>query len=503
MSLALMAEPLPLTAEEVKPTERTPSSVPGPWWSTEDSGATTWLTNPQTERDQLWPNLGAPEQDENFKRVKAEDYLAAYLPLGGGFQRVPPETTTIMRNRTPVARQDRQQFDSRRRRPETGYSAEDVTHADLFAETVLVEDQLFLADIWFETAAEAAEFARHARPWLQGPLATRAWLRVGRGGRPVRVERAVWLSAEQPAGWTASPAGEPALAITLTSDLIARSDDLGFLTALRGVDWLRLAGLDDEAAIAGEIEISSKSSKWDTRVVHSFNTAAGARRSAAIALKRGSAFRLEGDEPTLRRLFETLAQRQAQGRGLGERTEEGFGQFALNHPAHLPPQPAPSAGAAGTASGSESVAPRSEAVGEPAGLRVRLAEAEPSRRQQREQILAFVGKTLDGLELRGADGRPAQWGKDFPARSQWQSLRHLVEAAKSLDDLAGTCQTLREHAEHASGRMWAYRVKNNPRLCEALDDGRRHCGDLAEQRLFLSYLCRWVVNQMDRTAEEQ
>jgi hypothetical protein len=446
--LALIAsQPLPLSALEARPTAA-PTS--GPWWAQPAAGSDVWRADPDRERDLLIPRKET-EDDVRFDRVKTDDYLASG---SGAWRRVRPAVRVQLRNQTPVSRVGRV-YDSRRFDDKAVASPTD--RGDLFAATVLAEDQLFVADIVLRTADVAARFGRVAGPLLTGAPADRSWLRLGRGGKPVRVDAWQWIDDTAPR----LPDQElMELTVTLTSDLIARADDLTFLTALDGDVLADLSGVPTARG-----KITVEESAVDTTIIHGFNASAGTRRAPALAIRRGSAVRLTprsaNDAVTLQELFKTLAQLEAQGLGLGERQEEGFGRFALNHAAHQP-----------------------RVVS--SGPAARVSQAGPAAAMPE----ATIERVLTFVEMAGLEKRCRR--RDFPSRSQWQWLRHEAEARTTADGLARLLDEVDEAADRLGGRRWATPVGATRRpLHKWMRD--ECCGTLTEPRTFLIYLARWVA----------
>ncbi|MCS7306403.1 MAG: hypothetical protein NZ602_15005 [Thermoguttaceae bacterium] len=490
----LQSLPMPLTAQEAKATERTTDPKAGPWWAqkaktTSSEAREIWLANPDTQRDLLLEEH--PPQGAKFKRIKTEDYLVGSGE--GPWYRVRPAVMTLMRNRVPVARVGRS-FDSRR----PTATADDLPRTgDLYSIEALAEDQLFLAEIVFDSHRTAQTFCQLAKSFLGGPdseASIRSWLRLGRGGSPVQVESYAWLEPGDPAACQESsqaPQANPqqnspqqtaTFTLTLLSDLIARAPDLTFYTCLHGAVVAQLAGLDESQLSA--VRIDTEVSRWDTRVVYGFNTASGTRRAAALAIQRGSAFRIEGPQDQLQILFKSLSNMESAGRGLGERQEEGFGRFALNHPVHRWPR-------------SETL-PQPETssmIQAPSDLDFMTLEAR--YRQRREKAIQKVLHTVKDWEI-------AKAGKMFPSRSQWQYLRHRVEAARSQDQLNQLLQQLQQRAEKLSGIMWKYPVSKNRPLWKVIDQAYKELQeDFYSQQIFLIYLCRWVVVELDRLRREK
>lgn len=519
----LCAMPLPLSAQERKATERKSNAGPAPWWISTNGDEKFWSPGGGNERDVLLqPPRSTEDADEQtterFKRIKSDDYLVTLD--GCNWRRVQPAFATVMRNRTPVARQSRT-WDSRR----SGAKGKDLTKAYLFSETVLVEDQLFVADLQFRTHEDACRFATASAPWLADAPEHRSWLRLGRGGRPVEIVRFQWLpdskpdaveqAAPDPPEPLPLPTGyylnresnrvdfdegrqEPfdagAFSLTLTSDLIARAADLGFHTTLTGSLLLELAGFDSGAEEGLQhIHVVRRASISETCVVHGYNTAAGTRRSSALAIRRGSAFLILG-ESRITELRDKLASLEVDGKGLGERTEEGFGRFVLNHPAHWNRV---SASASDSGSGQAPTSMTSSG-----GAAVGNADLQQQQRLQREATIRQVLELADSGPWKKIFGRASELPKDFPSRNQWQRLRHDVEVVGHQEQLDRLLAELTQHAHTLGGRMWACEIGQKP-LYAILGAARKTADGLSNQRTFLIYFCRWIVAQLERLAEER
>ncbi len=403
--------PLPLSAERIKATED-PGAGAGngdlPWWAGTTPPSDAW---PLSGRDRDALNLSERQRfaGGKYKRVKTPDLL--FSTDGNTYRLVRPKTMVLMRNRTPSHRAGRPAFDSRRPAGDTDPRALEGP-GDLFAETALVEEQFFLAEIRFNTQAAASAFNAVAATFRG---ANPHWLRVGRGGRPVEVVKVAWLPDSAPAQPTNPNPAPTTFTLTLRSDLIARAPDLGFHTTMDVATLAELAGVSKPGG-----RIPEGKSFEETRVVHGFNTAAGTHRTPALALKRGSAYRIESAPPEL---FQALHSLEAAGRGLGERTEEGFGRFALNHPAHTLAPISPTA------------AP---------------ANAPPPSARERVLAHAFDAFTQMRYNAGTAPPDPRTW----PSRGQWQQLRHRAEVARSVGQVQNLAEQLASLANLQSGAPW-------------------------------------------------
>lgn len=473
---ALQVSPVPASAERCSEGREGPSAERLPWWARGSPRPARWLEDPELEHDRLLEpprETGPFELDDGsrqgFDRIREESYLAS--ANGVDWYEAAPRFTTLMRNRTPVNRLART-ADSRREVVRAADVESDT--GDLFSETALREGQLFLVDVRLADAAAAGRFLRVAGGLLARDPDRRRWLRLGRGGRPAIVRRWEWLPEAPAAGGDGRLAewdGRPAFSVTLTSDAILRGDDLLFRDELSAADLAREAG----APCAG-CAVEPSRSAVSACEVRGFSTAAGTRRQTALALLRGSAVLVTADsEAELRPLFEGLRRLERSGRGIGERTQEGFGRLAVNSTVHRAPEPAPAGGPESTPAAPGGPADWREGV-----LKRVLAEAVPA--------LAGI-LPAPGEEDRGA----------FPSRNQWQELRHRVEPAPSDAELEAVLEGLVAHSARHAGRSWGRELqvagKRRP-LVEWLQASALELGELHERKTYLEHVCRWVVQRL-------
>lgn len=195
----------------------------------------------------------------------------------------------------------------RRVRLRNGRPEPNQADPSLFAVDQIVEDTLFLCDVRGESSA-MAQLAQALEPVIAG----RRWLRVGRGGAPVEVHEFAWTQAPPP-----SDVSAPVYMI-LTSDLLVRDKLLRWRTSLDTVHFDEMPNWPKGLTVTPITQ--------DSVAVHGFNGTARLWRMPALAIRRGSVFRVEGPDEALDR----LSRRATEGRGLGERTHEGFGRFRLD-----------------------------------------------------------------------------------------------------------------------------------------------------------------------------
>ncbi|MGA3124057.1 MAG: RAMP superfamily CRISPR-associated protein [Polyangiaceae bacterium] len=177
--------------------------------------------------------------------------------------------------------------------------------ASLFAIEQIAEETLFLCELR-GARGDMMRLASDLGPVLDG----RRWLRVGRAGAPVGVERLEW-AVEAPA----APLSSSAL-LTLTSDLLLRDEDLRWCSAVDDGRMRQLPGWPADVCVSPVLQ--------DSVMVHGFNGTSRLWRMPAAAIRRGSVFKIEGKG------IADLAEMARTGRWLGERSHEGFGRFRLD-----------------------------------------------------------------------------------------------------------------------------------------------------------------------------
>lgn len=457
-----------------------------PWWGRPD--AADDRLGCRAELDAI--AFTEPERLGNRKRIKSEDYLVRWQ-ADRQWRRVRPKMGVLLRNRVPTSRLDP---NHRGCEQQTGYQQD-----AFFSEQVLWEDQSFLTCLGFRGLDDAKRFCRAAAALLIGAENDRSWLAVGRGGRPLRVEAWHWAQTEHAPGTraadkplgraldtqgpqeesdgkkTSSPVG---LTITLTSDLIARTSWLTFRTDLTGVDIVQLVA--EAAARYGLATTGLPTARDDVdrlltvapdrRVaepaeVYGFNSATGLPRAAALAIKRGSVFTLLPSDGKLaaealaglRDALHALSQR---GIGLGERTAEGFGRFAVDLDVHQP-------------SYWIDFAPEKGPPGRDQGLR------------RSETVLARVLDFFDQLTKKEKPASDAR-GKGMPSVSQWQWLRHRAEVCRDVGQVEDVVLALQQHAVRLAGVDWQPLIK---KIQEVIGN----ITEFEDKRLFLTALAQLAV----------
>ncbi len=180
------------------------------------------------------------------------------------------------------------------------------TEPKLYSEEEIAENQYFIADIRFSSEKEAEAFINNYKALFTEN--SESWLRVGRGGRPVKIVKHAFIDENELPNTNNTNKDKSFL--VLTSDAIIRNDDLTFATDFNNEHAEKYFGngikIDETNSISGTVEIRG----W--------NILTGRQKSPAIALKRGSVFPINQGN-----LNHTNP--------IGERTGEGFGQFIITN----------------------------------------------------------------------------------------------------------------------------------------------------------------------------
>lgn len=382
--------PIPLSILTKKPQA---ANADAPWWAEGSSEPVAF------------DSLGEKrEPEEKPKRPGVHEYLCRVGDTGP-WLRYTPTMEVRLRNATPKR-------DSKKK------------EAELFSLEEIAEDTRFQAELRFDDEPAAQDFIGVFAPLLAGC----DWLAIGRGGQPAFVESIT--AAQDP---PSKDVGDDWI-LTLVSDLIVRGEHLGFL------DGLDLGRLCQWAGVAPQDGWRIEQALVEPEAIHGFNAVTGLRRAPALAIRRGSCWRITGAGSA--KLAKALREKGA----LGERVGEGFGRFLVDaQPIREPGRPASEEG--------EPVANRNE------------------------ELLALA---------RQLAGKIAPGG---PSLSQLQWLRERALAARDDQDLDALLTEIEEAPERRrqGGQPWqAFRSLHLRQEVGKLQN-------LGEKRQLISYLVQWRV----------
>lgn len=421
-------ESLPLASLELRPI---PLSIGSrkleaadknlPWWFAGQSGNENEAA-PQ-RRDTLF------EQNEGTEKTKrpGDDEFLFRASRRESWQYYRPQRRVHLRNQTPDRHQSRGD-----------------QQPQLFSTEEIAEKTQFVADLIFADVADATQFLDDFQPIL----AQGEWLSLGRAGRPVEVTAIVPLPSE-PQDW----ASDHGFSLTLISDLIARGPYLGFLTDLDESSLWQLARAAGACLPDWRTPspIQLQQSFVDSDLIHGFNASTGLRRPGALALRRGSCWRITGAGS--RELASALARIPC----LGERGDEGFGRFVLGEAALTLCRP----------------------VSPPAILTSKAGEA---LHCAASELARSARKTLSV----------------GPSLSQYQSLRNQALAASDLEALNSILTRLKNAPQerHLGGGCWQHFPFDQL-------DKKRQSLPLPDQRQLISLMVSQLAPDLKKQQQEQ
>lgn len=318
-------------------------------------------------------NALADRDDENrgekTKRPHEDEYVAKF----GNTQpwlRYQPQTTVRLRNH--------------------------FTDEKLFAIEEIAEHTCFMVDIQFENEKDCHQFMTQFAEVLSG----QSWLTIGRGGAPVQV---MHYSTSVPP--SAKPESDD-LYLTLTSDWIVRGKHLGFLEGLDTQEWTDLVGVAPEfKKDKREKEQSLTEFEW----VYGHNATSGLPRASAVAIRRGSTWRLKKN-PFVSELLKKPV--------YGERTDEGYGRYRIN-----------------SAIGAETIEEKSPA----------MKQAETNHYETIMRAVDTWAHSLTG---------------NIPSKTQWRELHGALIA--NIHNTQAVRRWLNEKSNTTTGKIWIdVQVKTN------------------------------------------
>ena len=176
---------------------------------------------------------------------------------------------------------------------------------ELFSEQRIPENTHFIAEIHCN---DDTAYLQTIAQYLQQPMY------IGRGKAPIVCKGCVSYNSD-PTDYT----GSDSLTITATSDWILRGENLGYLTALNKHTLLKAFGV---SKIPDNIKFKAYQ---ETEEQGSFNYATQMPKRPFYVIRRGSSYRLTGTNEDIEKII-----KQINDKPIGERTQEGYGQFVIN-----------------------------------------------------------------------------------------------------------------------------------------------------------------------------
>lgn len=404
------AYPAPEMSFEIKPKDRQHSKDLTEMHKWEVLPIPLYLQSPKAEADKGdFPHWAKPEahpyraltakddlnaladrgddRDEKTKRPHEDEYVAKF----GNTQawlRYQPQTTVRLRNH--------------------------FTDEKLFAIEEIAEHTCFMVDIQFENEKDCHQFMTQFAEVLSG----QAWLTIGRGGAPVQV---MHYSTSVP--HSAKPEGDD-LYLTLTSDWIVRGKHLGFLEGLDAQAWED----KDLVGVAPELKKDKREkeqSLTEFEWVYGHNATSGLPRASAVAVRRGSTWRLKKSAFVSELLKKPV---------YGERTDEGYGRYRI-----------------GSAIGAETIEEKSPAMKQPETNRY-------------EEIMQAVDSWVNSLT-------------GTPSKTQWRELHGALIA--NIHNTQAVRTWLQEKSNTTAGKIWGSVQTNTDTLFKQIADYRQQNPDHA------------------------
>ncbi len=406
--------PIPLSLGTPKPSGQ---KTPCPWWA-KAGQSVDFITHDNGNTYDGLDKAPVPKDRPKLKRPGTRQFL--YRPdAKTAWQRYTPTIEVRMRVNLKMRDSDGK--------------------PGLFSHEEIAEKTQFISDLRFNDTKSAEAFAKDCRDLLTQD----AWLRIGREGRPVRVVQAIWLD---PKDQTLS--FDDDWRLTLTSDTILRDEILAFVIRPDITTLIAAAG-KEPGDYPGCGQWTINAGYCESTNVHGFNAVTGLRRVPAIALRRGSDFKIDGTGSA--RLAADLAAKHA----LGERTTEGYGRFIINFDPFT-------------------------------GMSLPPAKAPPYLDNDEETLLSLSYELTKQLQ-----------GDSLPSRSQLGWLRGMAEGGKVPSAILAS---IKKAAEKQGGKAW----KNFPvtEIKEAFTTPFL-IGDEGRQRQYLIAVVRWLTPRIKESTEQE
>ncbi|RJP34720.1 MAG: hypothetical protein C4527_01660 [Candidatus Omnitrophota bacterium] len=396
--------------------------------------------------------------EAQYKRSKGDVYLFRCSETEPWFQYT-PEIAVHMRNQVPNR---------------------DNPDGSLFSDEEIVENTDFLIDIDFHGNEDHAKKFLHL---FKNVLNGKTWLRIGRGGRPVEVVRAVWIEGKKDSKTIVGYPGS--ITVTLESDLIARSpQNFGFYNSLDPRMLAELVGIIDEENQFSSLPKNTYS-YCDHEEIRGFNAASGLPRTPVLAIRRGSAIHIQSNESNCEQV-RSLCEKLCTTEHLGERTWEGFGRFRLNF--------------------DPLKTNREFFTKNPKWKCEYLVESnsehcpDVSFIENREILLKDAKSIANQLPT------PDEGG---PNISQWRYAQEQIRLAKDVNSIQEIFNRLTEHEKKRAGKCWESKIKNGQEILAFLkkEFGNRkekYQEDIETIRFLFDSVIRWhVVVIKEETDQEK
>lgn len=349
--------PIPLCIHTSKPAA---NGIAIPWWADDNAPGKKYIDKLEKKTQ---------EKEEKTKRPKGNEVLFR-KDSSGPWNVCQPKIFVHLRNQI----NSKMPYQSGKKK-------------ELYSMEEIADNQFFLADIYFKSAAEAEKFiSSHAALFNKT-----SWLRIGRGGKPVHIERYEFI--DNPMAKFKN--GDKFI---LTSDVIIRNEYLNFVTEINN-DTLNTKFELKNAKIREKGNDQPSPNITEPCEIRSWNGVSGTQRSPAIALKRGSAISLK-EAATIDNIYTA-----------GERQVEGFGRFVLLNEINL------------VDAGNKPIS---------------------ANENQAETCLSLA----EGIKKRLGSVN------DSSKKTQWEWVHGMLRNGEKWNDTNGICNKIEEHSEKKAGKYW-------------------------------------------------
>ena len=386
-----------------------------PWWSIKKSNNTKIPTKDGTVTDKCFyfdtknNNFLLPF-DGNYKRIKEEAYIAIDNDIHHYYEQYQPKMISMLRNRTPVIRSERK-VDLRRCGADTKND-----EGSLFSTICLSEKEYLLCDIYSD--GKNKNWPSILNYIKQNNL----WLRLGRGGQPVKIADYLLDYKVQEIN-----KNQDMVILTMTSDFIMRDNTLNFVTSPTKQNFSELFEID--------LDKINLFSFTEPVTISGFNSSAKVRLPERLAMKKGSVFVFKGDKSVLDSLYEKLKNIYKSNKGIGEYTDDGFGRFVVNCPVHT-----------GFKSDNTSCTVEND-----------------NNIDIEEKLLK---KAFDYFE----SNKKKLIGKDKPTITQWHFFKEKIDCCQNQSDLDNFKILMEQKSEKIGGKCWKSIVVDGLKIFDGFMD---------------------------------
>ncbi|MBN2694897.1 hypothetical protein JXR93_09565 [bacterium] len=266
---------------------------------------------PESNIDKNCNNSSPNQADESSDKSIKGGYI--YLNESSNLEMVKVSKTTILRNRIDPKNQSCSNFDSN-------------SEGELFSQEQISKETKFVGSILFKSVENANKFYNFIKQFNNSELP----IHIGRGGKIAKIKKLFFVKNREPINI------KEVFTLTFVTDAIFFDENLKHYPVLDADILAKELNEFEHKDIFNKDDFEFKNSLSSSSIYQSISGTSGLKRFSESVLKKGSCYLIELkkdiDETKLESLKRILS--KAQREGFGYRTEEGFGQFRVNHPIH-------------------------------------------------------------------------------------------------------------------------------------------------------------------------